>query len=127
LNNAPGGFVKKLLSIFLLLLGFAWLIANDETVLNNDWLSSNAALLMNTTRTGQIDYFGDQDFWTATLLQGDHVTFSTLDLTTLDTVLELYNEMGVIVASNDDWNGLTQSYIDYDVLQDGDYYLLIHE
>lgn len=101
--------------------------ATNETEPNNSSGDTGVTLCENGQHAGEFSPNGDVDFWFFSGFPEDNVTISTLGLTNRDTVIEIYNSEGVLVAINDDYELSTQSQVTYLVPDDDMYYVSIRE
>lgn len=106
---------------------FVSVFATIETEPNNTPNETGVTWCDNGSHTGAFNYPGDVDYWFFYGFPEDVVTVSTMGQTSMDTVIEIRNSFGVVVASNDDYNATTQSYVEYTVPDDATYYVLIRE
>ena len=105
----------------------ACMFAATEAEPNNNPDDVNVLWAENGTHYGNFNYPGDVDVWHFYGFPDDQVTVSTLGQTTLDTVIEIRNSAGEIVAMNDDYNSTYQSYVTYTVPDDAQYFIFIRE
>ncbi len=113
------------LLIFVLLTSSIW--ATSESEPNNTMAESGVLWSQNGQHSGTFNYPNDIDYWSFYGFPGDTITVSTVGQTNLDTVLRIFNNSGVEVAFNDDYNGTSQSMLTFVVPDDAMYYLSISE
>ncbi|PKN73450.1 MAG: hypothetical protein CVU50_01670 [Candidatus Cloacimonetes bacterium HGW-Cloacimonetes-3] len=101
--------------------------ATTESEPNNTPGAVGVVWCENGQHNGAFSYTGDLDYWYFYGFPGDTVTVSTMGLTTLDTIIEIRKESGVILASNDNYGGTNQSLVTYTTGNDEIYYVLFRE
>jgi hypothetical protein len=116
---------SRLVCLFIFLLVAYGLWAVDETEPNDTFNASGVCLSENGTHNGVINFPGDVDFWKVNGTFGDSLTVSTMGFTTLDTYLEIRNAAGEVLASNNDYGGTAQSYVQYLLPESEDLYIRI--
>lgn len=117
----------KLLVLIIFACCYFSLYAILEAEPNDSMTNDNVLWAENGHHEGWFNYPNDLDFWKFYGYPGDTVVISTLGYTTMDTVIRLYDENGVELAFNDDYNGSTQSYLSYTVNDDRTYYIRLNE